>query len=361
MTEHDQDQASDETLPESDEFESNIDGEEGDESESAFDDATDDESEGESSSLTEDWTPSGLAPSRRQTRSYLQNLLESYGLRPRRQFGQNFLIDLNLLELLVRAAEIPQGGVVLEVGAGTGGLTTQLASAAARVVSIEIDRGFYGLVSEAVRDFNNVTIVNTDVLAGKNQVAPAVLEALNTAMSEAGQSEYQLVANLPYEVSSMVISNLLLEDLPVRSMTVTVQLEMGDRILARQGRKDYGPLSVLASTVGEAQLIRTLPPEAFWPRPKVRSAIIKIDVKDRGDLPKLREFHRFVRDLFIHRRKNLRGSIVSIPRFKPLKASVAGMLEGIGLSAQDRAEQLSPKQLRTLYETLDQAAAPSES
>jgi 16S rRNA (adenine1518-N6/adenine1519-N6)-dimethyltransferase len=271
--------------------------------------------------------------------------------------GQNFLIDLNLLEILASTTPLGKDDVALEVGAGTGGLTSQLAQRAGRVVSIEIDPGFFQLASRTVAGLENVRLIHADALKGKNHVNPVVLEALQAAMTEIGASRYHLAANLPYDVSASLIGNLLLEDLPIRSATVTVQLEMADRIVAKPGTKDYGPLSVLCQTIGTAEMVRALPPEAFWPRPQVRSAIVKIDVdlakRGPADLPRLRAVHRFIRDLFIHRRKNLRGAVASIPGFKVLKPQLDAAFASADFKAEDRAECLPPERLHALFDLLE--------
>lgn len=299
--------------------------------------------------------PHPRVPSARQTLTYLSNLLAAQGLRPRRQFGQNFLIDLNLLNLLVRSANLTKNDVVLEVGSGTGGLTTRLAEQAGHVVSIEIDPGFHRLARQEVAGAANVILLHADVLAGKNTINPAVLDAVRAAMANLGAHEYHVVANFPYDVAAAVMGNLILTEPPVRSMTFTVQHEMAMRILAQPGSKDYGPISVLVQTVGSCELIRTLKPSVFWPRPKVDSAFVRIaiDKERKARIPDLTEFHYFVRMLFIHRRKNLRGSVVSIPEYKPLKVRIPEILESIGLRRDDRAEALPPDVLYRLYHQLE--------
>lgn len=299
----------------------------------------------------------GRPPNPRQTLSYLSNLFASQGLRAKRRLGQNFLIDLNLLDLLVRASGVGKSDVVLEVGAGTGGLTTRLAGVAGRVVSVEIDSGFHRLVQQEVRSLPNVTLLHADALAGKNRVEPAVLAAVRDAMQNLGVDHYHLVANLPYDIASSLIANLILNELEVRTLTFTVQLEVAMRILAEPGTRDYGPLGVLTATAGSARLIRTLKPSVFWPRPKVDSAIVRVDV-DRSRkraTPDLAAFHNFVRLLFIHRRKNLRGSVLSVAEYKPLKKRLPSLFAEIGLDRDDRAEALAPPVLQRLFRRLQEA------
>lgn len=291
------------------------------------------------------------AGGKRQTRTYLMEMLQAHGLSPRRQLGQNFLIDLNLLELLVRASSLRSDDVVLEIGAGTGGLTTRLAERVAHVVSVEIDPGFYQLAQRETQHCSNVTLVHADALAGKNKLNPIVMETLARVLEQTGAKRYELVANLPYDVSTSVIGNLLLDDLPIGAATVTVQQEFGERLIAAPGSKNYGPLSVLVQRVGSAQWVRTLPPTVFWPRPKVYSAIVRLNVhpENREDLPYLREFHAFLRDLFIHRRKVLRAALSGMPSGKRAKSDVDRLLGELSLEGTQRAEQLSPVQLEELF------------
>lgn len=183
----------------------------------------------------------------RQTTAYLRNLFEEVGFSIDARKGQNFLVDLNLLDLLERSAEIEPDDIVLEVGSGTAALTERLARAAFRVVSAEIDRRLATLARDRLIDAENVTIVEGDVLASKHRLAPAVLAAIDeaeAARQAAGRSgRFLLVANLPYCVATPVISNLLLVR-PFASATVTVQREMGERMIAAAGSHAYNALSV---------------------------------------------------------------------------------------------------------------------
>ena len=300
-------------------------------------------------------------PDRRQTQSYLRELLEANGLRPLRQLGQNFLIDLNLIDLLVRESGVTSKDVVLEVGAGTGGLTTRLANVAARVVSVECDRGFHRLALSQIGAAANVTLLECDVLANKNRMEPRVLDAVAQALRETQADTYHLVANLPFDVAAAVIGNLLLEDLPIRSMTVTSQLEVGERMTAQVGTREYGPLTVLIDQVGHSSILRVLPPSVFWPRPNVTSCFVRIDIDPKRDaqLPELREWRRFVRDLFMHRRKTLRAAIARVPGYKRLKPLLTDLLQSLELASDARAEQLTSDQLRTLFEAVRVVAESS--
>src|SRR5437763_4600140 len=210
----------------------------------------------------------------RQTLSYLRSLLEAHGIRPQAKRGQNFLIDLNLLDLLVRTAELSRDDLVLEVGSGTGGLTSRLVAQAGAVLSVEVDPAFFALASETLAGKQNLTLLHADVLRRKNELNPELLKMLDDLRGRSGCKSLKLIANLPYAVATPVISNLLLlADRPFERMVAMVQWEIGERLAALPGTKDYGSLAVFVQSIADVELVRRLPPAAFWPRPQVASAI----------------------------------------------------------------------------------------
>src|SRR5262245_52277196 len=150
----------------------------------------------------------------RQTLSYLRNLFEERGLKPKNKLGQNFLIDLNLLDLLVRAAELTRDDLAVEIGSGTGSLTARLADEAGAVLSVEIDPAFFAMTTEAVAGRPNVTLLHADVLKNKNEIHPEVLTRLDELWRRSGCPRLKLVATLPYAVATPVLANLLLSELP---------------------------------------------------------------------------------------------------------------------------------------------------
>jgi 16S rRNA (adenine1518-N6/adenine1519-N6)-dimethyltransferase len=282
----------------------------------------------------------------RQTLSYLRNLFEAHGIRPKSKLGQNFLIDLNLLDILVQTAEVTQRDLVLEIGSGTGSLTARLADQAGQVLGVELDPAFLELLRDAVGNRENVRILQADALKNKNEIHPEVLAALDELRRESGCDQIKLVANLPYAVAVPVIGNFLISSLPFERMVMTVQWEIAERLLAGPGSKDYGALAVLVQSVAEVQLVRKLPPAVFWPRPQVASAIILIrpDAEKRvqvGDVPR---FRRFLRDLYTHRRKNLRGALAGFSDGRHEKAEVDRKLAELGLDGTIRAEMLDVEQ-----------------
>jgi 16S rRNA (adenine1518-N6/adenine1519-N6)-dimethyltransferase len=282
----------------------------------------------------------------RQTQSYLRGLFEANRLRPKSKLGQNFLIDLNLLDLIVRSAELSRADLVLEVGAGTGGLTTRLAEQAGAVLSVEIDRDFHTLASEAVDGVAHVRLLRADVLENKNRLNPDLLAALDELRQRYQPQRIKLVANLPYAVATPVISNLLLSGVALERMVVTVQWEIAEKLAAAPGGKEFGALSVLVQAIADVEIVRRLPPSVFWPRPAVDSGIVRIRPRPakRATISDLQRFRGFLRDLYSHRRKNLRGAILGIPGGTRDKAAVDAKLAELGFSGGERAETLSVEQ-----------------
>ncbi|HZY86318.1 MAG TPA: 16S rRNA (adenine(1518)-N(6)/adenine(1519)-N(6))-dimethyltransferase RsmA [Gemmataceae bacterium] len=281
-------------------------------------------------------------PSTRQTLSYLRNLFGERGIKPKNKLGQNFLIDLNLLDLLLRAAELTAEDLALEVGSGTGSLTARLAEQAGAVVSVEVDPAFASLTAETVAERPNVVLLHEDVLKNKNELNPAVLRAVADLSAKAGTKRTKLVANLPYSVAVPVVANLLLSDVAAERMVVTVQWEIAERLLARPGTKDYGALAVLVQSLANVELVRQLPPAAFWPRPQVSSAIVLVrpDAAKREHVGDPLRLRNFLRDLYTHRRKNLRGALASLPRVQLSKPEIDVRLADLGIEGTVRAEAL---------------------
>jgi 16S rRNA (adenine1518-N6/adenine1519-N6)-dimethyltransferase len=287
-----------------------------------------------------------VPPEPRQTLSYLRNLFDERGIRTKNKLGQNFLIDLNLLDLLLRAAELTPDDLALEVGSGTGGLTVRLTELAGAVVSVEIDPDFASLTDEAVTRRDRVLLLQADVLKNKNEINSQVLESVRKLQERTGTKRVKLVANLPYAVATPVITNLLLSDVVVERMVVTVQWEIAERLMASPGVKDYAALAVLVQSLADVELIRRLPPSVFFPRPQVDSAIVLIrpSAAKRAHVGDVMRFRIFLRDLYVHRRKNLRGALVSLPHGDFSKEDVDAKLDQLGIKGTARAETLDLEQ-----------------
>lgn len=296
--------------------------------------------------MTDPTEPASRQPAR-QTTAYLKDLFQQVGFTIDARRGQNFLVDLNLLDLVERTAGVTAADAVLEVGAGTGALTERLARGAGRVVTVEIDPRLAQLARERVIECDNVHLVEGDVLAGKHRLAPAVLAAIDEARAACPQGRLLLVANLPYCVATPVISNLLALPRPFDAAIVTVQREMAERMTAAAGSHSYNALSVWIGSQCRSEIVRILPPSVFWPRPKIDSAIVRLDLEPdrRARITDLERFHAFVRDVFCHRRKVLRGVLIRLAGGKQQAAAVEAvdaLYASLGLDATIRAEDISP-------------------
>ncbi len=248
-----------------------------------------------------------------QTKAEIAALLNAAGAPPQKRFGQHFLIDGNLMRRLVAGAELEPDDGVLEVGGGTGGLTDLLVAAAGKVVCVEIDRNLHSVLESRFVERSNFTLIQADVLQSKHKLDPRVVEAISPpdadTVGRVGCNK--LVANLPYQVATPLIMNLLRDHSHVRRLCFTVQAEVGARITAVPGTKAYGPLSILSQLLCSIRVEARLPPATFWPKPAVESVMLRLDRKEPA-LPTHAELQRFcelVRRTFEHRRKTLRSAM----------------------------------------------------
>lgn len=297
--------------------------------------------------------------SERQTLTYLKKKFAASRIQPQTKFGQNFLIDLNLVELIASTAELTPRDVVLEVGTGMGSLTTIMAAQAGHVVTVEIDHYLAPMARAEFDALDNVTLLEQDALRNKNNLHPAVIQTVQEKVAAIPGGRLKLVANLPYNVATPILSNLLdIEPWPTR-MVATIQRELAERITASPRSKDYSALSVWIQAQCRAEIVRIMPPTVFWPQPKVESAILDIRpqkvLRDRiGDR---RYFHELVRNIFLHRRKFLRSALISAVKGQLDKAAVDEVLLQLKLEPNDRAEQLAPQQLIELAQVVQQRVA----
>jgi 16S rRNA (adenine1518-N6/adenine1519-N6)-dimethyltransferase len=272
-----------------------------------------------------------------QTKKQIQAILAEIGHRPRRRFGQNFLIDGNLLRLVAAAGDVQAADCVIEVGAGTGSLTEELLAKAGRVVAVEIDRNLAELLRAKFRDHANFTLIEGDTLSGKHSLNPAILAEIQT------QRSVKLVANLPYQIASPLVIELLIAN--VSLLAFTVQKEVAQRLAAAAGTENYGPLSVMAQLLAQVEILRTLPPQAFWPMPKIESALVRMKRRDQlGN--RANPFSRFVHAVFSYRRKMLRKALLEA---EVAKLTADAALAATEISGQVRPERLSPEQWLGLF------------
>ncbi len=290
--------------------------------------------------------------SNNQTRTYLMERFETLGIHPRGKLGQNFLIDLNLLHLLHESAGLDKNDVVLEVGTGTGSLTGAMSQEAGCVVTVEVDSVMHEMAKQEHWDKDNIRFLFADILENKNRLNRHVLEIIREELARSPERRFKLCANLPYQIATPLMSNLLLTDIPPYSMTVTIQKEVGDRIVARPGTKDYGALAVWMQAQCDCRILRIMAPSVFWPRPKVDSAIVQViyNQQKRKKIPNLQYFHEFVRALFFHRRKFIRSVLCSAFKNKLEKEAIDSILSELNLKGEIRAETLPVKTILALSE-----------
>jgi 16S rRNA (adenine1518-N6/adenine1519-N6)-dimethyltransferase len=276
-----------------------------------------------------------------QTKQQIQAMLDAAELTPKHRFGQNFMIDGNLLRLMARAGELSGEDVAIEVGPGTGSLTEEILAAGCQVVAVEIDHDLARLLRDRLGHHAGFKLIEADALAGKHAINEELLGEI-AAAKRAGRV-VKLVANLPYNSACPLVIELLIAGVDL--LAFTVQREVADRLRAGAGTEMYGPLSVMAQLLSRVEVLRTLPPQAFWPAPKVESALVRMRREDQlGD--RAGDVSRFVHEVFSYRRKMLRKAMVESG--VPEKTAEAAMA-AVGVEPTIRPERLTPEQWLRLY------------
>lgn len=272
----------------------------------------------------------------------LQALFEKHGIRPSSRRGQNFLLDRNQVSYIARLGELAPEDVVLEVGPGTGFLTNEVAPAAGRVLCVEFDHKLAQVAAEELAQYSNVELIEADILAGKNSINPGVLERLQEILVEHGPTaRLKSVSNLPYSAGTPFCMNLFSSDLPWTRCVFLLQHEVAERMTARPGTSAYGGLSITCALGGRVRIERKVPPPVFWPRPRVASGVVKVDlnpVEERLAIP-WALLRRVTSAVFSSRRKRLRNSLKGLFG----KDQVDGVIADAGLDADARAEALPPE------------------
>jgi len=279
-----------------------------------------------------------------QTKHQIQTFLSSAGIRPNKKFGQHFLIDLNLMRLLVDSANIHKDDIVLEVGCGTGSMTEALVEKACRVIAVELDRNLSKIAQKQLLKAENLQIINADILESKHKLNPSVVAALANARKVC-RGRILLVANLPYDVASSLLMNLIMSPIIADAMYVTVQKEVADRMTAVPATSNYGILSILLAATGDTKTIRTLKPAVFWPQPKVDSAMVGF-VRTQAKSDRIMNMELFCEILHLfmgYRRKTLHscsklahGQLVEIADWPQL-------FEQCSIDPKQRPDTLSPE------------------
>lgn len=243
-----------------------------------------------------------------QSKHQIQDLLSSAGVSINKRLGQHFLIDLNLMQLLVSLAEITANDIVLETGCGTGSLTEELAEQAGKVIAVEIDRTLANITKRQLAESEKVEVIHCDVLESKNTINHQVIRAVEQGCKEYC-GRFLLVSNFPYSVAATVMLSLVSGPTTADAMYITVQREVGQRMTASSGNKNYGILSILLEATGKVRMERILKPTVFWPEPQVDSAMVSF-VRSREKAARIHnmELLREVVNLFMgYRRKMLKA------------------------------------------------------
>jgi len=288
------------------------------------------------------------------TPAVLKQILKKRGIVLNKRFGQNFLIDQNILLSIPDIAEIKDSDVVLEIGTGTGGLTRLLAERSRHVFTVEVDKGLFELSTDILSYYKNVTVLNADILKTKHELNPEIISLISGWLNNSGQTHMKIVSNLPYNISTPVIINFLESKLPVVSMILTLQREITDRLKAIPGTREYGILSIIAQLFSDVKVVRTLPPEVFWPRPDVYSAIVRIIVnreKYADRMPDYSTFRKVIWAIFTSRRKTLLNSLEYLG-LHVSRESLKKVIDEVHLNERIRGEVLSIEQLLQLTEKI---------
>ncbi|NLL81249.1 MAG: 16S rRNA (adenine(1518)-N(6)/adenine(1519)-N(6))-dimethyltransferase RsmA [Tissierellia bacterium] len=270
--------------------------------------------------------------------THIKDILDRYGFKFSKSLGQNFLIDGNIVRKIVEEAAINKDTYVLEIGPGIGTLTEELALNAKKVLAVELDKSLLPILEESLQAYNNVEIINGDIL--EIDINKIIEEKLNGG-------PIKVVANLPYYVTTPIIGKLLEEDLNIESINVMVQKEVAERMIAQPGSKNYGSLSVFVSFYTDAKIVIKVPNTVFMPKPKIDSAVIKLEIKK--DLPDIdrEKFFKIVKAGFSKRRKTIINSLSSYG-FDIEKDLIRKALEESKIDPQTRAENISVEEFMKL-------------
>lgn len=272
-------------------------------------------------------------------------ILNKYQFRMQKKYGQNFLIDTNILHKIVEAAEITKEDCVLEIGPGIGTMTQHLAEAAGRVVAVEIDKDLIPILKETLSPYDNITLLHADILK---------VDLCRLSEEQNGGRPFKVVANLPYYITTPIIMALFESHIPLASITVMVQSEVADRMQVGPGTKDYGALSLAVQYFAKPEVVVRVPASCFMPRPNVDSTVIRltrhisppVDVEDEAYL------FAVIRASFNQRRKTLVNGLVNAGNLGVTKAQVEEALAQMELPKTVRGETLTLERFTELSNCL---------
>lgn len=272
-------------------------------------------------------------------------VLQKYNFTFQKKFGQNFLIDTHVLDKIINSAEITKDDMVLEIGPGIGTMTQYLACAAGKVVAVEIDKALIPILEDTLSEYDNVRVINEDVLK---------VDIAKLAEEENGGRPIKVVANLPYYITTPIIMGLFENNVPIKSITVMVQKEVADRMQVGPGTKDYGALSLTVQYYAKPYIVANVPPNCFMPRPKVGSAVIRLD---RYEEPKVQVkdeklMFKIIRASFNQRRKTLANGLKNSAELNFSKEQIEEAIEALGRGSTIRGEALTLEEFAKLSDLL---------
>lgn len=264
-----------------------------------------------------------------------KQIIKRYEFNFKKNFGQNFLVDERVLDKIISAAEINENDLVIEVGPGIGTLTQAMAKKAGKVISVEIDKTLVPILEELLEDYNNIEIINEDILKVD----------INKIIEEHKGMNVKMVANLPYNITTPIIMNILEKHIPMDSLTVMIQKEVAYRMNAKPSTKDYGSLSLVTQYYCEPYLVANVPQNCFMPRPNVDSAVIKLTVLNKPPVEVYDEvfMFEFIKAAFSQRRKTLVNCLSSNNTVRLSKEEIGNVLNLLGYDDRVRGESLSLK------------------
>ncbi|NJD02530.1 MAG: 16S rRNA (adenine(1518)-N(6)/adenine(1519)-N(6))-dimethyltransferase RsmA [Ruminiclostridium sp.] len=281
-----------------------------------------------------------------------KTLLKKFNIRPIKSLGQNFLNDNNTLKAIVDSAGIGNRDIVIEIGPGLGGMTSELAARAGRVVAVEIDKYLMPVLRENLKAFSNVTVLNKDIM--KMDIGKDIMESEELTYSGFKPDKIRIVANLPYYITTPVVMKLLEQELSVECMVFMVQTEVSDRMAAEPGGKEYGALSVAVQFYSRPHKLFNVSPQCFIPQPAVESSVIRLDIYKTPPVQVLdrKVFFKTVKAAFGQRRKTLINALYNAGCFSKSKVEIREILRSMGIDENQRGETLSLEQFARLSNLL---------
>ena len=274
-------------------------------------------------------------------------VLQKYRFNFQKKFGQNFLIDTHVLDKIIDASGVTEDDFVLEIGPGIGTMTQYLCERAREVVAVEIDKNLIPILSDTLKNYSNVTVINEDILK---------LDICKLAEEKNQGKPIKVVANLPYYITTPIIMGLFESHVPIDSITIMVQKEVAERMQEGPGSKEYGALSLAVQYYARPEIVANVPPNCFMPRPNVGSAVIRLTRHEKPPVEVEDEklMFRIIRASFNQRRKTLANGLNNSPEIHLPKEVIQESIVSLGVPENIRGEALSLEQFadRTAYETV---------